>query len=174
MASGLGLCLGPGRRLDGAAGDPSHMGDTMGIFAAKELGWRDETFVIPARRMMGAIAAIEDVITLHELQLFAARKTAPMAKLAMAYGAVLRYAGASIADDDVYAGMLEGGQSATGVAIAISGLLEMMVPPGLADAAAAGAPPKGNSRKAAAPMSKRRTSSRSARRNGSAPPSSGS
>ena len=102
----------------------------MASFEDVRLQWAGEDYVIKANRMLGAIARIEDVVTLNELQRFGLRGTAPMAKIAMAYGAVLRYAGAKVTDDEVYAGMFgAGGTSAEAVVESVSTLVAMMIPP---------------------------------------------
>lgn len=102
----------------------------MGSFEDIRLEWAGADYTIRANRVLGAIARIEDVVTLNELQRFAVRGTAPMAKIAMAYGAVLRYAGATVSDDEVYAGMFgAGGTSADAVVDSVSTLVAMMVPP---------------------------------------------
>ncbi len=102
----------------------------MGSFEDIRLQWAEKDYTIKANRVLGAIARIEDVLTLNELQRFGARKAAPMAKIAMAYGAVLRYAGASVTDDEVYAGMFgAAGTSADAVVDSVSSLVAMMVPP---------------------------------------------
>jgi uncharacterized protein YerC len=99
------------------------------IFDDIRLGWQGKPFVIPAHRVMGALARVEDVVTLSELQAFAARKTAPMAKLAMAYGSALRYAGATATDEEVYRSLVRGNEDGVGVLTAVAGLLSMMIPP---------------------------------------------
>jgi len=133
----------------------------MGSFEDIRLQWAGSDYVIRANRVLGAIARIEDVVTLNELQRFGARGTAPMAKIAMAYGAVLRYAGAKVTDEEVYAGMFGAtGTSADAVVESISALVAMMVPP--QSKTAAKETPSGNAVPAATASSKRRTRSRSA------------
>lgn len=146
----------------------------MSIFNPVPIGWEGQDYVIAAERVMGAIAVIENVVTLHELQRFAARGTAPMATLAMAYGAVLRYAGARVTDEQVYAGMLGPGAKAPDIGAAIAGLLQMMIPPNLAPAGGGavapgnggGRPSRKVRRRDAARSSKKPTSSSSAARSG--------
>jgi len=101
----------------------------MGAFDDIPLEWDGVTYTIPANRVLGAVARIEDIITLHELGEYSARGTAPMGKLAKAYGAVLRYAGADLSDEDVYLGMFSGGVSPEAMMVAINGLVGIMVPP---------------------------------------------
>ncbi len=93
--------------------------------------WEDKEYVIPARQMMGAIAKVEQVVTLSELQVYFQRQAAPLSLLAQAYGAVLRYAGAKVDDQHVYAGMFGAGgaDAASTVKTCLFGLLELMVPP---------------------------------------------
>jgi hypothetical protein len=101
----------------------------MAIFQDVVLGWDGANYTIPAERVLGAIAEIEQVITLSEIAAYNERGTAPMAKLAQAFGAALRYAGAKVANDEVYAGLLRGGDS-QGVAVkSVTALLQMMLPP---------------------------------------------
>lgn len=73
----------------------------MGIFSDIRLEWGADEHVIPAERVLGAIAVVEDVFTLADLN-FSGRGRLPLAKLSMAYGALLRYAGAKISDEEVY------------------------------------------------------------------------
>jgi hypothetical protein len=98
------------------------------IFDDIRLGWKGVPFLIPANRIMGALARVEDIVTLDELQRFAVRKTAPMAKLSMAYGSLLRYAGCFVSDEAVYSEMVRSDDGAA-VMTAINGLMSMMLPP---------------------------------------------
>jgi hypothetical protein len=133
----------------------------MGSFEDIRLQWAGKDYTIRANRVLGAIARIEDVLTLSELQRFSMRGTAPMAKLSMAYGAVLRYAGATVTDEEVYAGMFgETGTGADAVVESISALVAMMVPP--QPKTADKEPKSGNAVPAATASSKRRTRLRSA------------
>lgn len=127
------------------------------IFDPIVLQWGGATRTINPDRVMGAIARVEDVITLQEMQVFSERGAAPMAKLAMAYGSVLRYTGIVVTDEEVYAGMFSGGDNAMNVANAIAVLLRMMVPKTFG----AGEATKGKGLPAASLLSKRPTRSRS-------------
>ena len=100
-----------------------------GVFDDITLGWHDKTYVIPADRVLGAVARIEQHITLHEILAYSERGTAPMAVLAQAYASVLRYAGAEITDNEVYAGMFTDGDTTQIVSQLLNGLLGMMLPP---------------------------------------------
>src|SRR5690606_11438244 len=99
----------------------------MAIFEDIELEWEGREYRIPSNKVMKTIAAIEDVITLDEVQRYAERGTAPLAKIACAYAVALRMAGARVSDDEVYAGMFKVKDQAV-VITAITGLLSMMVP----------------------------------------------
>lgn len=105
----------------------------MSNFDDVVIEWKGTKYTIKKNRVLGAIARIEDVVTMSELQRFWDRGTAPMAKIAMAYGTVLRYVGVQVTDDEVYAGMFstEEGEStsAEDVVSSVSALIEMMVPP---------------------------------------------
>ena len=105
-----------------------------GIFEPIELEWNGEKFVIQSTRVMGAIARIEEIITIKELHDDSTKRgTVRLVKLSQAYGSVLRYAGSSVTDEEVYAGMFGGGeQTAAEIAsAALNGLIGIMVPPGI-------------------------------------------
>ncbi len=116
----------------------------MGAFDAVTLAWAGSNYVIPSNRVMGAIARIEDVVTLEELGRYGERGTMPIAKLAMAYGAVLRYAGAKVEDEDVFTGMFSDGQKQSDIVTAMMSLLSMMLPPRAMQSRDGDDPPKGN------------------------------
>lgn len=97
------------------------------IFEPVTLTWKNVEYVIPPNRVLRAIAIIEDVIPMQELIANGEKGTAPIAKIACAFGAVLRYAGAKVTDDEVYAGMfVDAGSSA--IPAAINNLMMMMIP----------------------------------------------
>jgi hypothetical protein len=119
----------------------------MAIFEEIRLRWDGREFVVTPDRVMACIAKIEDHITLVELKGYAERGTAPLGKLASAFAAVLRHAGARVTDEEVYAGMFRSGAM----------LLLMMIPPqSLQDAVAGEDAPTGKVR-AAAPSSRKRS-----------------
>lgn len=130
----------------------------MGVFQPIKLEWKGEPFTVPADRVMGAIAVIEDVVTLKEIYEAGAKGKVKLSRIASAYGALLRYAGAKVEDDEVYEGMfaVDSGKAA---AAAVTSLLSMMVPPN------AGGKPNGaagKSQPAAVPSSKKPSKQRSA------------
>lgn len=128
--------------------------------------WAGKTYPLPANRVLGAIARIEDVITLNELQRHGQKGSTPLAKLAMAYGVLLRYAGAEVSDTDIYEAMFGTGSNVETQSIveAIVTLISMMIPPSAQSAMAPkkkDEPAKGNSPAAAITnVSKKRTNSR--------------
>ncbi len=142
-------------------------------FEDYKLAWRDKEYTIPARQIMGAISRVEDIVTLSELQVFFQRNAAPLARIAEAYAAVLRYAGASVTADEVYAGMFGNAAGNTGetVKACLFGLLELMVPPsarGNLKARAEAPEPPSSGQASGAPSSQKRSRSRAAtRRRGS-------
>lgn len=99
----------------------------MSVFEPVVLSWKGEEYKVEADRVMMLIAKIEDVITLSEVFSYGQKGSAPMAKIAMAYGVALRYAGAKVRDDEVYKGLFGNGGSST--AEALNALLAMMIPP---------------------------------------------
>lgn len=90
------------------------------------LTWDGKKYKIAARSVLAVIATIEDIITIDELVKVAKRKTVPLSRVAMAYGAALRFAGAEVDDEDVYVGLFADGGSTA--AASVQGLLSMMIP----------------------------------------------
>jgi len=101
----------------------------MSVFDDVTLEWGGKQYTIASDHMLGAIARIEEVVTLAELSDKAMRGTVPMAKLSQAYGAVLRYAGANVSDDEVYGGMFADRNAFETVQLAVNTLMAMMIPP---------------------------------------------
>lgn len=147
----------------------------MGVFTPVELEWKEQIFTVKPHKVMGMIAAIEDVITLPELQAHCLRGSPPMGKLSMAYGVALRYAGARVTNDEVYDFAFSSSQSQLSVMQAAMGLMKMMLPPAararLEAAEAEGeveteALNSGNSKATAPASSKKLTKRRSQKANG--------
>ena len=101
----------------------------MGIFNDIKLSWAGRDYTIPAKGVMGAIACIENVVTLVELQRCHETKSPPLSKLCMAYGTVLRYAGAQVNDEEVYAGLFGTAADQTTIMESLTVILAMMIPP---------------------------------------------
>lgn len=100
----------------------------MGIFEPVVLTWNGQEYEIAPDRLMGAIATIEETITLKEVGQYAMKGDAPIAKLSIAYASVLRYAGCKVKDEEVYATMFKSGNDIS-VLGCINALLAMMIPP---------------------------------------------
>lgn len=100
-----------------------------GRFENISLTWDGAKVTIPGNRVLGAITRVEEVITLQELTQYANKAVVPMGRIATAYGAVLRYAGVEVDDDDVYVGLFKGQADTAVVLTAVNMLLLMMVPP---------------------------------------------
>jgi hypothetical protein len=100
----------------------------MGIFQPVIIGWNGEDFTIPANKVLGAIAVVEELVTFPELVAMMESGRPRLLLIARAYAGVLRYAGATVTDEETYAGMFNGTQQQQ-IAEAINALLVMMVPP---------------------------------------------
>jgi hypothetical protein len=139
----------------------------MAIFQPVTFGWGGKDYTVPAERALGLIAEIEEVMTF--IDLLVNRDKPNLSKLARAYGAALRYAGARVSDDEVYEGLFNPGKLFEEVQQAIAVLLAIMTPPSLASAVNSEADPKSGARfggnRPAAPA---RSSKRSSRRRSAA------
>lgn len=136
------------------------------IFEDITLAWEGEEYTIPSDRVLGAIARIEEHVTLTELHKDAlARGTVRMSRLSMAYASVLRYAGAKVKDEDVYAAMfMDGGDANQRAMEAMHGLMAMMIPPSVLDESnKGGSQASPGKTKGASSSSRKATKSRSAK-----------
>ena len=133
----------------------------MTPFQPIALEWGGKPYLIPANKVMGAIATIEEAVTLVELlQMLAAGKP-QLAKVSMAWGALLRYAGAAVDDQVVFRGMFAAETNETAM-MGLVTALHMMVPTDVMVSPGKDTP-AGNVRSAAALTSRKRSRQRSAR-----------
>jgi hypothetical protein len=101
----------------------------MSSFVDVVLNWDGKQYTIKAYRVLGAVARIEDHVTMVELMQAAQAGSMPVAKVAMALGAVLKYAGAPATPEDVYEHILT--SSGAAVLECLNSILELVVPPSL-------------------------------------------
>ena len=101
----------------------------MRAFEDYVIGWEGKTYTIPANQLLPVIAAVEEHVTMHELLEASLKNRVPLARLSRAYGAILRFAGVSILDDQVYQRMFNGGDLQNKMVDAANGLLGLMIPP---------------------------------------------
>jgi hypothetical protein len=100
-----------------------------GIFQQIEMVWGGTPVTIPAERVLGAIAELEQVITFVELAQMLGSARPSMARLAQATGAVLRYAGVKVSDDDAYAQIFGTDAGREEAVKAMQILMTMCIPP---------------------------------------------
>jgi hypothetical protein len=134
----------------------------MAIFQPIRLSWHSRDFTIPAERVMGAIAVVEEVMTFPEIVRMIGGGHPNISKVARAYGALLRYAGAGVDDDEVYEGLFKPGTMHAQVLTALDMLAAMMLPPSAIVSLSSGAASEGNV--ARAPKARSKSSKRSSRR----------
>jgi hypothetical protein len=133
----------------------------MAIFQPIRLCWHGRDFTIPAERVLGAIAGVEEVVTFPEIVRMASGVRPNMSKVARAYGELLRYAGANVDDDEVYEGLFEPGTNHAQVVAALNTMVAIMMPPS-AITSVIGAASEGNV--ARAPKARSKSSKRSSKR----------
>lgn len=102
-------------------------------FEPVTLEYGGSSYSVAPNRVLGLIDCIEEHITLYDLSVGTRSPgSVRMARLAQAYGAALRYAGATdVTDEDVYHALFgKGGtQTRQTMMTVIGGLLAIMVPP---------------------------------------------
>lgn len=103
------------------------------MFKPIQIDWKGKPVTIPANRLLGAVAAIEEVITFNELLNYSQRGAYPAARIAKAYGELLRYAGEQVTDDEIYLGIFGDDVNAANVTGSMQLLMMIMVPPSLRD-----------------------------------------
>lgn len=103
--------------------------DTPPVFQPVKVSWKGADYTIAPNRLMRCIAMIEEIVTLPFLSKCWVSGELPYAKLAMALGAVLRYAGANVTDEEVYAEMFKGPERRMLAAATLQTLMVMMFPP---------------------------------------------
>lgn len=110
---------------------PKIFEDIVLKWGPKKEDGRQPEYRIAANRVMMAIAVIEEHVTLAELGAAIRTGRAPMAKLAGAYAALLRYAGCDVTHEQVYAQLFSdtnNGLSSATLSSIVTGLLMMMMP----------------------------------------------
>lgn len=123
------------------------------MFDPVKISWKGTTHVIPPDQVLRSIATVEEVITLDELLSFHSRRSAPLAKLAMAFAALLRSINVECSDDEVYTSMFSVEQQSSSQG-AIVVLLSLMIPK---DIPTTGSAPQGNAPSAGRASSRRTT-----------------
>jgi hypothetical protein len=116
------------------------------------LTWNDRKFFIPREKVMRARQVIENEYSLKELATHMQQGNPHLVRLSVAYGSLLRFAGAHVDDEDVYDGMFAEGKELG--AIAADMLLQILVPESMRKAG--GEEPQAN------PTHRSKTSSKSA------------
>lgn len=107
-------------------------------FEQVTLGWRGEEYTVQPERQLMLVAKIEDALSGSSGQQAVdvlLRSGGPsVSRLASAYGAALRHAGATVSDDEIYLSIMEDfaeqdADSAVKIQGAIFGLLAIVAPP---------------------------------------------
>lgn len=100
-------------------------------FKPVTFSWLGQEYTVPADRVLYCIAEVEGVLTLGDLASMQSRSRLSLAKLAIAYGIALRFAGVQVKDEEVYAGMFKdaGAELQRRAFGALFTLQALMVPP---------------------------------------------
>lgn len=100
----------------------------MAIFEPIRLEWSGKQYTIPPDQVLRTIAAVEDFITLGDLS---DPRRPPLAKISRAFGFMLRAAGATVTDEEVYSDLFaKGSQDLHNQVInAVFSLQVLMIPP---------------------------------------------
>jgi hypothetical protein len=131
----------------------------MSVFEDVTLEWEGKSKTVPHNDVMRMLAKVEDQLTLHEMQLFRQRGTAPLIRVSMAYACALRHAGFEVSDDEVYKRIMDSSSGDQGqlALMIVSSLQSMMVPPANLDVKQEATSKKPGKGKAVSNSSKKRT-----------------
>lgn len=99
------------------------------MFDPIEIEYNGVTKTIKPNEIMPLIAQVERIISLPRLMECVQSGEPPMGAMAMAYGKILRYAGFSVTDGDVYGQMFTGDGAMSAASEAAQAVLSLMVPP---------------------------------------------
>ncbi len=95
----------------------------MSLFETITLTWGGEEYEVEPENVMKLIAVVEEHVSFQKLY----SGEPPLSGIACAYAAALRYAGASVKDEEVYASLF--GDEGIGIQNAITSLSMMLIPP---------------------------------------------
>jgi hypothetical protein len=106
-------------------------------FQPVTLSWKGQKYTVPAESQLRLIAAVEDALAgasgQQAINVLLRREGPPYSRLAAAFGAALRYAGADVSDEDVYLSMMDSMAKGADVVIetqaAVMALLSILSPP---------------------------------------------
>lgn len=107
-------------------------------FEPVTLSWKGQEYTVAAEAQMMLIAEIEEALSgnsgVQAISVLMRREGPPYSRLAAAFGAALRYAGAPVSDQEIYLSIMDGlGQADGDIAIAIQNailsLLSIIAPP---------------------------------------------
>jgi len=102
------------------------------------VSWKGDDYTIPANRQLMLVAKIEDALAggtgQQAISVLLRPEGPPYARVAMAFGAALRFGGASVTDDDVYLSMMtelseDRAEAVIAVQASIMALLTIVSPP---------------------------------------------
>ena len=88
------------------------------------LEWQDKQYKVKPTETLRLISEVEDIITIGELT----SGKPKLARLSIAYGTALRYAGATVKDEEIYNSFYTSDSAGMAVA-ATQGLLMLMISP---------------------------------------------
>lgn len=102
----------------------------MAVFEEVTLTWEGKEYKIPPERVLRCIAVVEDALPLWKLAQTAVGEVR-LAQIAEAYGAMLRFAGADVSNEVVYARLFDGdgGEIAKKARTYCFTLQALMIPP---------------------------------------------
>ena len=110
----------------------------MSGFDDIKIGWKGAEYKVPSNRCFGLLARIEEVLApagsgLNAIDLLSDPRKAHLTKLVMAYGVALRYAGATVTDEEIYLSVSQeitkgGSAGFQGILTLSHGLLFMFFP----------------------------------------------
>jgi hypothetical protein len=104
----------------------------MSIFNPIKMAWHGKDITVPANQVLGAIAVVEEVIPMDQVAAIVFNRTRiNVAKISQAYGALLRYAGQEVSDEDVFIAMFDSSEKLEQAREAMKALALIVMPPAM-------------------------------------------
>lgn len=100
----------------------------MGAFDDVKMTWNGKDYTIPASSVFEVACRIEEVIPIPVLCKSLSDGTPSFTKVARAYGAALRFAGANVTDEQIYSGMFGSTERQSEIMVACQALLAVLLP----------------------------------------------
>ncbi|MGE8940486.1 hypothetical protein ACO2I3_01095 [Leptospira interrogans] len=103
----------------------------MQVFKDVTLAWNGSTFTIPAAKVFTCCAIVEEIMSAQEIAHAITTHDLKLVRFSKAYATALRFAGATVTDEQVYSSLFQGNANDVRQRIMpmLDALMRLMIPP---------------------------------------------